>query len=100
MGSCPDGGRVVDGGARHVGRVEVFAGLGGYPLARALTDRFISVMGVSAALAIVGTVAEMGLPGWREMALYVRIVAIRGFFPQRVLASDFLVVQIKIIVVV
>ena len=80
MGSCPDGGRVVDGGARHVGRVEVFAGLGGYPLARALTDRFISVIGVSAALALVGTVAEMGLPGWREMALYVRIVAILRFY--------------------
>jgi hypothetical protein len=80
MGSCPDGGRVVDGGARHVGRVAVFAGVGGYPFARALTDRFISVMSVSAALALVGTVAEMGLPGWREMALYVRIVAILRFY--------------------
>ena len=80
MGSCPDGGCVVDGGARHVGRVAVFAGLGGYPLARALTDRFISAMGVSAALALVGTVAEMGLPGWSEMALYVRIVAILRFY--------------------
>jgi hypothetical protein len=28
----------------------------------------------------VGTVAEMGLPGWREMALYVRIVAILRFY--------------------
>ena len=80
MGSCPDGGRVVDGGARHVGRVAVFARVGGYPFARALTDRFISAMGGSAALALVGTVAEMGLTGWREMALYVRIVAILGFY--------------------
>ena len=80
MSSCPDGGRVVDGGARHVGRVAVFAGVGGYPFARALTDRFISAMGVSAALALVGTVAEMGLTGWREMALYVRIVAILRFY--------------------
>ena len=80
MGSCPDGGRVVDGGARHVGRVAVFAGLGGYPFARALTDRFILAMGVSAALALVGTVAEMGLPGWSEMALYIRIVAILRFY--------------------
>ena len=62
MGSCPDGGCVVDGGARHVGRVAVFAGLGGYPLARALTDQFISAMGVSAAQALVGTVVEMGCP--------------------------------------
>ncbi len=47
----------------------MFAGAGGYPFARALTDRFISAMGVSAALALVGAVAEMGLPGRREMAL-------------------------------
>jgi hypothetical protein len=80
MGSCPDGGRVVDGGAQHVGRVAVFAGAGGYPFARAPPDRFISAMGVSAALALVGAVAEMGLlPGRREMALYVRIVAILRF---------------------
>ena len=39
-----------------------------------------SAMGVSAALALVGTVAEMGLPGWREMALYIRIVAILRFY--------------------
>jgi hypothetical protein len=58
----------------------VFAGVGGYPFARALTDRFISAMGVSAAQALVGTVAEMGLPGWREMALYIRIVAILRFY--------------------
>ena len=37
-------------------------------------------MGVSAALALVGTVAEMGLAGWSEMALYVRIVAILRFY--------------------
>ena len=61
MGSCPHGGRVVDGGARHVGRVAVFAGAGGYPFAGAPTDRFISAMGVSDALALVGAVAEMGL---------------------------------------
>jgi hypothetical protein len=58
----------------------VFAGVGGYPFARALTDRFISAMGVSAALALVGTVAEMGLPGWRDVALYIRIVAILRFY--------------------
>jgi hypothetical protein len=79
MGSCPDSGRVVDGGARHVGRVAVFAGAGGYPFAWAPTDRFISAMGVSAALALVGAVAEMGPPARREMALYVRIVAIQRF---------------------
>ena len=34
------------------------------------TDQFILEMGVvSAALALVGAVAEMGLPGWREMSL-------------------------------
>ena len=49
-------------------------------MARALTDRAISAMGVSAALALVGTVAEVGLPGWREMALDVRIVAILRFY--------------------
>jgi hypothetical protein len=66
MGSCPDGGRVVDGGARHVGRVAVFAGVGGYPLARALTDRFIPAMGVSAALALVnGAVGVVVAPRGR-----------------------------------
>ena len=47
---------------------------------RALTDRFISAMDVSAALALVGTVAEMGLPGWRDVALYIRIVATLRFY--------------------
>ena len=70
MGSCPDSGRVVDGGARHVGRVAVFAGVGGYPFARAPTDRFISAMGVSAALALVGAVAEMGPPGAKWPCMY------------------------------
>ena len=47
--------------------VAVFAATGGFGSAQAFSDGFAPAMGVSAALALVGAVAGLGLPGRRQV---------------------------------